>query len=215
MPAKKPITAGTRFGRLTAISELRGNHGYQWLCRCDCGRETVSYLAKLRSGHTQSCGCLGLEHAKRMNRTHGMRHTPEYNSWVMMRNRCSNPTDKSFPRYGGRGIKVCDRWKQSFESFFEDMGSRPSGMSIDRIDVNGNYEPSNCRWATAHEQARNMRRNVFIEHMGERKVLGDWCREYGVPFPRVRARLIRGMSIGAALTTPRMHRWDHLRNQRS
>jgi hypothetical protein len=151
---------------------------------------------------------LYVEHAAKINVTHGMRHTPEYNTWLMMRARCNKRENKSFANYGGRGIQVCDRWNNSFEAFFADMGKRPNGTSIDRVDVNGNYEPSNCRWATIHEQSRNMRCNRYIEYAGKRQLLFEWCIEYGIRYSTVRSRIARGMNPIAAFTTPKMNRWS-------
>lgn len=159
MPRFNDLT-GKRFGRLVVIARAP-NRGVKvnWLCQCDCGNQSIAFASDLRSGRHQSCGCLQKEcmtkhgHAKR---TTG--YTITYSSWASMKYRCCNPKNPKFQYYGGRGISICDRWIKSFEAFLEDMGERPSkAYSIDRIDSDGNYEPSNCRWATRAEQSKNQR----------------------------------------------------------
>lgn len=164
-----------RFGRLSVLSRagtmLRGHHP-TWLCVCDCGARLVVVGFSLRHGKSKSCGCLKRDTTRKRNLSHGdavrKETSREYRIWGGMKTRCSNPSTQSYPFYGGRGIKVCDRWKQ-FANFLADMGRAPDGSSLDRLNVNADYEPSNCRWATAEEQARNRRTDALIQ-IGEKVI---------------------------------------------
>lgn len=184
--SKRKDLSGKRFGRLTAISwkEFRGKESF-WNCRCDCGNDHVVALGNLQRGSVSSCGCLAVELTIKRSTTHGLSSSKTYVSWRRMLARCYDKKRPGYPMHGGRGIKVCRRWRK-FENFLADMGEIPQGLTLDRIDNNGNYEPSNCRWATGKQQARNRRSSVFIEFNGQTKTLVEWSEHFGVPYTRVK-----------------------------
>jgi hypothetical protein len=203
MPGRLPAPApGTKFNRWTFIERLpdRGVHrDIRWRCVCDCGKEGSTGAYEVRSGRSKSCGCLLDERRPGGKPTHGKSHTRTYKIWQGIRKRCNNPSAAQYAFYGGRGIRVCERWN-AFEAFLADMGEAPDGLEIDRIDCNKDYAPTNCRWASRAEQVRNMRRNVHIEYCGQVKCASDWAKEYGLHPGALRYRLLAGWSMERALT---------------
>lgn len=208
--------AGHRFGKLTVIERAESvgaNRKVAWLCRCDCGGTKVVARDNLRSGHTKSCGCARhLPETKRANATtHGHaapgRQTRTYKSWVSMHERCGKQSHPDYKHYGARGIAVCEEWKD-FENFLAAMGVRPSGKSLDRIDVGGNYTPTNCRWASATEQARNKSNTVKVQFRGGLMALADVCDLVGAEFNLVRSRVRSGWLLEKALYEPRSKGWS-------
>ena len=195
---------GKQFRRLTVIrlaGRMRGLRA--WLCRCECGNETTVPTSALRNGKTASCGCLRRIMGEK-NRRHGACRTPEYNNWIAMKARCYNPKCRDFLDYGGRGIRVCERWISSFENFLADMGLRPfPSATIDRIDGNKDYDPTNCQWATGDQQASNKRNNKLLTHNGETKTLAAWARELRISHSAIIRRLNKGMSVEKALSLPK------------
>lgn len=189
---------GRRFGSLlvTGLHPVRSATGHvRWNCLCDCQNTSVVQGGHLVGGRTSSCGC--------SQKTHGLRNSPEYLAWANMIQRCRNPNNPMYSYYGGRGIMVDARWVDSFESFYADMGPRPSSdHSIERRDVNGSYGPENCYWATTADQANNTRRNVFYEFRGQTKTESQLARDYGLSPQTLRQRLGAGLGLEEALTKP-------------
>lgn len=205
---------GQRFGRLTALSvhskaSRIPPRQTKWVCLCDCGSTAIVDVSKLANGHTKSCGCLQIDLAHAANIKHGQsnypnggRATKEYNTWALMIRRCYKAGSHSYADYGGRGIVVCERWRD-FAAFYADMGPAPSPRhSIDREDNDGPYSPDNCRWATPKEQRRNQTRIVLLEHAGQQRTPMEWAELTGIPNKRIHARMKRGWSIERTLTTP-------------
>jgi hypothetical protein len=196
-----------RFGRLLVESLAGRDSGGKstWNVVCDCGTRKVIRASDMRSGRTKSCGCLQTEHTLAINarkRTHGMTRTSAYRTWTSMIGRCHSRTNQNFKGYGARGITVCARWRESFENFFADMGAPPPGMSLDRRDNDGNYEPGNCRWATVEEQSNNKRTSRFLEIDGRRMTIAQWAREVGISKDTLSGRLQRGWPPEQAFRTP-------------
>lgn len=197
---------GLKFGRLTVIKQDgKLNREIKWLCQCVCGGMVSTIGSNIKRGITKSCGCLQRNNAGTYSKTHGEggqgNTTPEYRSWCHLKNRCQNPNNAAFRFYGGRGITVCESWSNSFESFLKDMGRKPSSKhSIDRIDVNGNYEPSNCRWATQMEQSMNKRNTIQICAFGKTMTTKEWAQETGIFARTIRYRINSGWNAEIAVT---------------
>ena len=181
---------GEVFGRLTVIRLVRTDWKRLWRCCCKCGNIVAAKSNDLRSGLIVSCGCRKRDHLIMMNTTHGETESPEYRTWDNMVSRCECENGPNFRYYGGRGIRVCNRWRESFSNFLADMGRRPGeGYSLDRINNDGDYEPGNCRWATQKEQMRNQRNNRKITVDGVTKTLVEWSEESGLGWKTIEYRV--------------------------
>lgn len=202
---KKIDLTNHRFGRLVVLKKDHvGERGRGfWLCRCDCGNEVVKKTQSLTDGRAVSCGCRR-EETKEEFKTrfikHGMRNTLTYSTWRSMNTRCKNAHIAQYNDYGGRGISICDRWK-CFENFFQDMGERPQGTSLDRIDNNGDYCKENCRWSTREEQGNNTRKTTHIEFNGKIQSTTQWSNETGIE-QSVLCKRLQKWTVEKALTTP-------------
>ena len=188
---------GKRFGRLLALEKCGHIGKYiAWKCKCDCGNETIVAVNNLQNGSTNSCGCLARELSSVRRKTHGLTNTTLHKTWKNIKTRCYNPNCQKYKNYGGKGICMCNEWLDDFNSFYEwsiNNGWK-DGLTIDRIDSNGNYEPSNCRWATMREQAQNTSRNHFITHNVERKCIAEWCRELNIRTSTFCQRMKNGLN---------------------
>lgn len=200
------ITAkpGDRFGAWTVISYTGKQQKY--LCKCDCGTEQSIRIYDLVKGKSKMCKPCATSVAKRGHgQTTTAKTSSEYNSYLHMMQRCYNPKNKDYPKYGGRGIQVCDLWRDSFEAFYMCMGPKPEGYTIERIDYNGNYEPDNCRWASKEEQTKNKRDNVKVTINGVTKTVSDWARDpevCSVTDQTIYKRIARGWDPVRAVTVP-------------
>ena len=200
---------GSKFNRWTVLEIMDKKFV---LCRCECGTEKKVNKGNVRAGLSKSCGCLNREKASQnirksfeKNTKHRMCGTPEYRAWMAMKSRCTDPTHDSWDDYGGRDIKVCERWlgENGFAEFYADLGPRPSRLhSLDRRDNDGGYNPNNCHWATAKEQQRNRRNNRLVTYEGVTKSVVEWCEEYKAESGPVASRLDNGWDLMKALKTP-------------
>lgn len=213
---------GMRFGRLFVIEEdtpyigSRGEKLTRWKCRCDCGTYKTVRASELIRGHTISCGCAGREHRIASKKSHGKSHTRQYHIYLGMINRCCKPQNSDkYLDYGGRGITVCDEWtgSQGFEHFYEwaIKNGYENCLTLDRIDVNGNYSPENCRWITNKEQQNNKRDNVYITINNETLTMKQWSEKVGIPYNTVKQRIYKGWSYEEAIFTPVDKRFSHKR----
>lgn len=190
---------GKTFGQLTV--QRRGpNKGAHagWVCVCTCGAKKVVAGNELKKGSTLSCGCHRSKRMAGMNETHGMANTSEYRSWCAMWNRCSNPNSHNYKRYAARGISVCKRWAK-FENFFADMGPRPEGCTLERVNNDKGYSKANCVWATLRQQQNNIRTNRRVTWKGRTMTVAEWARELGINYQTLSWRLRNGWSVGRAL----------------
>jgi hypothetical protein len=201
--ANRLSLAGKVFGRLTVVAEVEGPSRYsRWKCVCECGTEVEVAGRRLTttSEPKRSCGCLQREAAGRLRLSHGKSDSRVYHIWEWMKSRCYHQSNPQYHRYGGRGISVCDAWRDSFEAFYADMGDPPSEEhTIERRDVHGNYEPGNCTWATMKEQHRNRGDTAYLTLDGVTKPRVSWAEEFGVHPDTVRSRMQRGWSAEEAL----------------
>lgn len=189
------LQVGTKYGRLVVLRscEVRGRR--RWECRCSCGGLVTATSWEIRSGAVVSCGCKKKDHLLSMTETHGDSKSPEFKAWENMITRCENEGTFYFKHYGGRGIRVCKRWRESYEAFLEDMGRRPGkGYSVDRFpNKDGDYEPGNCRWATQKQQMRNTRITRMLTVDGETKSLAEWSEISGLDRGVIVYRLKKGL----------------------
>lgn len=204
---------GQRFGRLTVIAEAprkpTSRHLRRWVCSCDCGGSTVSFTHTLKRGRAKSCGCLRIEKLVSVNRlddkpAHNMSKSATYRTWCSIKQRCLNPNNSRWMSYGGAGITICDRWRDSFDAFYEDMGDRPSrDHSIDRIDNGKGYSPDNCRWATRSEQQINSGKKgqIYVQIGGRKMTVRQIADAAGIGRGAVLLRLSKGLT-GEALLAP-------------
>ena len=211
---RKPLD-GKKFTRLLVLRDIGARNGvYYSLCQCDCGNIVEIRKGSLSVNGTKSCGCLAREKLIERNKTqkriiHGMANTSAYHAWEAMIQRCTNDNHPSWKDYGGRGITLCDEWFY-FINFHRDMGDPPEGLTLDRIDVNGSYEKSNCRWASYATQNRNMRRNIRLTFHGETKTMKEWSEIIGVSYDLLRGRKRRGWNDEEILNSLPVKPGDYL-----
>ena len=196
--------SGREFGMYTVLRRAGSRKGKPyWVCQCLCGAEREVRGSALTGGYARSCGCyVKVVQAARL-RKHGKYGSPEYKAWCAMKARCESPRTNGYHNYGGRGITVCERWRDSFAAFLKDMGPKPTPFhTVERINVDGNYDPENCRWADAHEQRTNTRQAIWIVYRGRRVNLHQLCHDRGLRYGTVHARLSRGWAAERAIDTP-------------
>ena len=209
MSQKEEYIEGEVIGNLIFIEEdfhEKEKTGFQRVRKavfeCFCGKRFITNITSVKSGNTKSCGCIRVNKLLRRISRHRMSGSKEYTSWECMKSRCYREKDIFYKNYGGKGITVCDRWLHSFENFYKDMGPRPEGYSLDRIDVNGNYEPENCRWSDRKEQDRNRSNNIKYLFRGHLMILADIAKETGLHANTIKERVQKGMTAEEAVTKP-------------
>ena len=203
MRKREEVKSGQTYNNWTVIKEVNP-HGYQrkFLCRCVCGTEKIVFFNNMKRPNA-SCGCYQRKLISGMFKIHGKSGDRYYENWCKLKERCYNTHSKDYQNYGGRGIYICRRWRKSFESFYKDMGEKPSkNHTLERINNNGPYAPWNCRWATRKQQSRNKRNNVLISFKGESMCASDWAERLGMNISTLKSRLFKNWSIEKALTTP-------------
>lgn len=194
------IEAGLQAGDLTVVGFSGSEKGHRmYRCLCTCGTEVVVRGERLRTGKATSCGCKTKEKLHKRFLTHGKTDSREYRAYHAMKQRCLNPKFSDYENYGGRGIKICPEWLESFEQFLKDMGSAPEGFELDRKDPDGDYSPQNCRWLSHKEQQRNKRNTIWVEYEGERVPLVSLAEKFGLPRSRVHQRFKRGLPLSECL----------------
>lgn len=200
--------AGHRYGRLVALHCIKNTKSTSalWMCQCDCGNQKAIQASSLTLGRTRSCGCISRER-KHQQGTHHASKTVEVRAWQLAKQRCYNKSGANYVNYGGRGIKMHHSWIHDVSAFIRDMGPRPRGYTLDRINNDGDYAPGNCRWATRTQQNNNNRRNRFVTWRGRTQTISQWAKEQGLPHGVLWNRLfISRVSIAAAMTSPVAHR---------
>lgn len=202
---KKRDLTGMRSGHIVAISynTKTDNGGCKWNVRCDCGEEFVVWAEQVTRQRTKQCRKCRNKLISVMRSTHGQRKSTTYSTWSQMIDRCTNPKSGNWDNYGGRGITICNQWKDSFENFLKDMGERPEGKTIDRKNNDGNYEPENCHWASATEQGNNRRTNKTITFNGKSQTFSEWGRELGIDKTLIRQRVLSGWPVEKVLSQER------------
>lgn len=194
---------GQKFGRLTVIKKVgcSKNKSILWLCKCDCGNEVVVTSNNLRTGNSTSCGCFAREIRKKRCTIHGFRNARIYNIWRAMKQRCYNKNSKNYKNYGGRGIIVCNQWLKDFKSFYDwsMQNGYSDNLSIDRINVNGNYEPNNCRWITLQEQNNNRRSNNNLTIGNKTQNLSEWCKDLNINRHKIYTLMKKGYNCYNAI----------------
>lgn len=204
---------GRIFGKLTVI-KYNGNDNYNnalWLCQCECGKTKTINSASLRKGKTKSCGCFHKQLLAKNSTIHGMSNSKEFASWWNMRERCFNPKDKRYHRYGERGITICQRWLDGFQNFYDDMGKCPKNYTIERINNDGNYEPSNCIWASRKIQARNRNITRWFTYNGKKLCYAEVSRKLKIPHHKLRYLIEdKGLSLDDAISYMKENKYKKL-----